>query len=121
MARFKHASLRVLNPNLPMGARFNAFIECCSAFGGLARTGLQPVYDRLGEVLGFGAKRKPSEDQLVRAMSLLTAARFRLIHERAEFAARRKKLRGEMKRSATERLYDGIDPLALLDRKKPDA
>ena len=116
---FKHSSLRVLNPRLPIGARFNAFIECCSAFGRLARTRMQSVYDHLGTVLGFDRHDKPSEDQQIRATSLLIAARFRLIHERAQFAARRKKLRGEMKRAATEKLYDGLDPVSLLAEKKP--
>ena len=130
MGYFNHACRQVQNGELPIAVRFNAFIRCCSAFGGLARTKpgemrMQTVYDCLGAELGFDRQSKPTVNQMLEGTTRLIAARFRLLYEREEFARRRKhaKLSGE--RNDKSELYGALNPLDLLGadshpRDKPE-
>ena len=90
---FSGAYRRAADPTLPVGARFNAFIEVCSRFGGLSRLGMQPTYDALGQRFGFSRKRNPDEAQMAMALSVMVQARFRLVHlaTQARFEKRRRK------------------------------
>ena len=118
MSDFTFSCGWVLNPGLPHGARFNAFVRCCSAFGKLTGSvGMQEVYDRLGAELGFGGDVKPTIDQLVAAIGILVTARSRLHHERRlfEMNCRREKRAG---RRWKGRLYEGLDPISLLKARR---
>jgi hypothetical protein len=119
MGQFKLCCSRVLNGNLPIKARFNLFIGCCSAFGGLANARMQTVYDHLGRQCGFDRVAKPTGEQMIEATGLMIAARFRLLHERRSFQLRRRKEKRAGRRQSGAKLYDGLDPLALLNRRPP--
>ena len=124
MGNFNYSCSVVLNSRLPIGARFNAFVRCCSAVArlGAAQNGglrMQAVYDRLGTELGFSRHEKPSSEQMITAVSRLITARFRLLHERTAYAQRRKKAKQLGNPRNTTALYESLIPLDLLNSHVP--
>ncbi|MDQ3228907.1 MAG: hypothetical protein M3Q13_04125 [Pseudomonadota bacterium] len=91
MGGFNSAFRIAADPTLPMGVRYVMFIQTCSAFGGLARSGLQPVYDALGQRFGFSRDDKPDGSQLTLALNAMVQVRFRLLHMLAQCRTERRR------------------------------
>jgi hypothetical protein len=80
MGRFTSAYRLAADPTLPIAVRYVMFIQVCSAFGGLARSGMQPVYNALGQRFGFSCDKRPDALQLTQALNVMVEVRFRLLH-----------------------------------------
>ncbi len=117
MSSFNSAFRLAADPTLPIAARYVMFIQTCSAFGGLARSGLQPVYDALGHRFGFSREHRPDAVQLTMALNAMVRVRFRLLHLLAETRTekRRRKLHGDCRKMPAP--FTTADVLKMLELK----
>lgn len=114
MGRFNSVFQLAANPALPIAVRYVMFIQTCSAFGGLARSSLQPVYDALAQRFGFSREQKPDAVQITMALNAMVRVRFRLLHVLSELRIdkRRRKLHGDRRKMPVP--FTSADVLEML-------
>ena len=98
-----------------MGARFNAFVECCVRLGGLGQIGHQAVYDCLGNSIGFDSRRKPDEIKLASAAGALVATRFQLLDRLRQYESDRRKAKHMGRRFPVPAFFPDGEALRLLE------
>ena len=82
---------KVLDASLPLALRYRKFLHCLEWYCYLTRQSFQATYHRFGCEFGFDWKHKPGEEQLRKAVTLLSEERAGFLKKLEAFAESRMK------------------------------